>query len=208
MNLANRITKINAPMAIAILPHQQFSKETAELVRSRGKTVFLHFPMEPLNYPITDPGMGAVLLTMPESLIAQITAQNVESLGSIIDGANNHMGSAVTQDTEKMKQILSSLRPYTNHFIDSNTSPRTVAFTVCQEEEGFKCGINRKFIDNESSQSYIAAKIYEAAGQAENMGGLIILGHLRPDTVAVLEYVVPELQKLGYSFVTVQSLMK
>jgi hypothetical protein len=76
------------------------------------------------------------------------------------------------------------------------------------EEEGFKCGINRKFIDNENSHTYIASRLYEAARLAERLGGIIVIGHLRSDTVAVLENVVPELQKLGYSFVTVQSLMK
>jgi polysaccharide deacetylase 2 family uncharacterized protein YibQ len=130
----------------------------------------------------------------------------VENLG-IIDGANNHMGSAVTQNEEKMRQVFNSLRPYTDHFVDSNTSPRTVAYDICREE-GFVCGINRLFLDNESEQSHIAGQLYEAARRAERQGGIIVIGHLRTDTVAVLENIVPELQRLGYSFVPIQDLME
>ncbi|MDR2883490.1 MAG: divergent polysaccharide deacetylase family protein [Deferribacteraceae bacterium] len=206
LELAETLLNIKVPVALAVLPHLPYSKQTADLIRAKQKTVFLHFPMEPLNYPIADPGAGAVLLNMPESLIQQIVAQNVENLGKI-DGTNNHMGSAVTENADKMKQIMNSLRPYTTSFVDSNTSPNTVAYDICVEQ-GFRCGINKKFLDNENDHAYIASKLYEAAELANTQGGVIAIGHLRPDTILVLQEIVPELQKLGYSFVAISSLMK
>jgi polysaccharide deacetylase 2 family uncharacterized protein YibQ len=77
---------------------------------------------------------------------------------------------------------------------------------VC-EEQGFVCGINKKFLDNENSHEYITSKLYEAATAAETQGGVIAIGHLRPDTITVLERIVPELQKLGYQFVVINELM-
>ena len=202
--LADRLTKLKIPMVIAILPHTVSSKETADLARTRGKSVFLHYPMEPLNYPSDDPGEGAVLLSMPEMLIQAVSKNNVENLGQI-DGFNNHMGSAVTENPVKMRQIMESMRLYANTFVDSKTSNKSVAYEVCLEA-GFSCGINRKFLDNSNEHSYIASKMYEAAELAEKQGGVIVIGHLRIDTIAVLETVVPELQKLGYQFVPINSI--
>ncbi len=206
LSLADRLTKLKVPMAVAILPHLVSSRDTADLVRSRGKTVFLHFPMEPLSYPSTDPGEGAVLMNMPEALIQAVSKSNVENLGKI-DGFNNHMGSAITENETKIRQVLESMRPYTTIFVDSNTSNKSVAYSTCVSL-GLSCGINRKFLDNSNEHVYIASKMYEAAELAEKQGGIITIGHLRPDTVTVLEIVIPELQKLGYQFVTVSSLTK
>lgn len=201
LNLAERLATMKTPMAFAILPHLLYSRETADAVRKRGKIVFLHFPMEPESFPATDPGPGAVFLNMPETLIQAVTKSNVENLGRI-DGANNHTGSALTSDDVKIRQTLTALSEYTNTFVDSNTSPKSVAYQVCKEL-GMRCGINRKFIDNENDHKYITSKLYEAAELAGKSGGIIIIGHLRPDTVTVLEEAIPRLESLGYRFVSI-----
>ncbi len=201
LNLAERLASMKTPLAFAILPHQPYSRETADAVRKRGKIVFLHFPMEPESFPATDPGPGAVFLNMPETLIQAVTKSNVENLGRI-DGANNHTGSALTADEVKIRQTLTALSEYTNTFVDSNTSSKSVAYQVCKDL-GMRCGINRKFIDNENDHKYITSKLYEAAELAGKSGGIIVIGHLRPDTVTVLEEAIPRLESLGYRFVTI-----
>jgi polysaccharide deacetylase 2 family uncharacterized protein YibQ len=204
--LAERLTSLNIPFTIAVLPHTTFAKETALLAKSRGKGVIMHLPMEPENLASNDPGPGALLIEMPELLIEEIILKNIESIGEI-DGANNHMGSALTSNEDKIRQVLAILSKYTDTYIDSYTSPKSVAYRVCNEI-GMKCGINRKFIDNEANQTYIASKIYEAMATAQNNGAMIVIGHLRPDTITVLEYVVPELTNLGYKFIPVEHLIK
>ena len=206
LELARRLANFKVPVAMAILPHQIYSRQTAELARSRGKLVWLHYPMEPLSYPATDPGEGAALVNMPELLIEAVTIKNVENLGKI-DGINNHMGSAFTEDAVKMRQLLTSIAPYTNNFIDSNTSPRTMAYTVCRENTDFKCGLNKKFLDNENNAAYIRGKLLEAAESARTGGGIIVIGHLRHETISVLEEMIPRLEAEGISFVPVTRLM-
>jgi polysaccharide deacetylase 2 family uncharacterized protein YibQ len=204
--LANRLSKLDIPLTFAIIPHTPYAKETAELVRARGKGVFLHFPMQPDDYPNIDPGEGAVLMDMPQAVIEAVTDSNAANIGAI-DGANNHMGSRVTADADKIRQVLTALSKHTDTFVDSKTSPNTAAYRVCREM-GMKCAQNQRFLDNESDRAYIAGKLYEAliaAGKGEPM---IVIGHLRPDTVEVLETVIPELQKLGYGFIPVSVLTK
>ena len=203
--LAQEYADIKYPVAVAVLPHLEHSRYTAQIAKKAGKTVFLHFPMAPKSYPNTDPGKGAVLPNMPELLIAGVVKENFESLGVKVDGFNNHMGSAVTEDAHKMSQILHASKQYTNRFVDSRTTAQTKAYEECRKA-GFKCGENRLFLDNDNSVEAILAKIYEAAEKARDDGSIIAIGHVRPNTLAALKIALPQLEKLNYHLVDIKKL--
>ena len=179
--LAKEYAEIKYPVAVAVLPHLEHSSFTAQIAKKAGKTVFLHFPMAPKSYPNTDPGRGAVLPNMPELLIAGVVKENFESLGVSVDGFNNHMGSAITEDAHKMAQVLSASKTYTNRFVDSRTTAQTKAYEECRKA-GYKCGENRMFLDNDNSVEAILAKIYEAAEKARDDGSIIAIGHFSTNT--------------------------
>jgi len=200
-DLAKELADIPYPLTMAIIPHTKFAAETAKIGRGKGKTIFLHQPMQPVSYPKTDPGKGAILLNMPNKLIKASLESNVASVGSKIDGFNNHMGSAITQDKQKMQQVFKYMRQFTTTFVDSYTSANSVAFDECKAA-GFNCGLNRKFIDNESDYGYIRSKIIEGAEIARNDGNVIMIGHLRENTVHALKKIMPELEQAGYHLVS------
>lgn len=205
--LAKEYAAINYPVAVAVLPHLEHSRLTAEIAKKAGKTVFLHFPMAPKSYPNTDPGRGAVLPNMPELLITGVVKENFESLGVKVDGFNNHMGSAITEDPHKMAQILNAAKAYTNTFIDSRTTAETKAYAECRKA-GYKCGENRLFLDNDNKVESILAKIYEAAEKAKDDGSIIVIGHVRPNTLEALRIALPQLEKLNYKIVDIKKLVK
>ena len=204
--LAKEYAEIKYPVAVAVLPHLEHSSFTAQIAKKAGKTVFLHFPMAPKSYPNTDPGRGAVLPNMPELLIAGVVKENFESLGVSVDGFNNHMGSAITEDAHKMAQVLSASQTYTNRLVDSRTTAQTKAYEECRKA-GYKCGENRMFLDNDNSVEAILAKIYEAAEKARDDGSIIAIGHIRPNTLAALKIALPQLEKLNYHLVDIKTLI-
>lgn len=205
MSLAKELTDIPYPITLAVLPHTEYAEQTAKLTKKKGKTLFLHQPMQPISYPKTDPGKGAVLLNMPAKIVKASIEKNVKSLGADIDGFNNHMGSALTQDNEKMRQVFSYIKKYTKTFVDSYTAKETVAYDECKTA-GFKCGLNKKFIDNETDYTYIRSKIIEGANIAREEGHVIMIGHLRESTVDALKIIMPELEKAGYNLVSATEL--
>lgn len=205
LSLAKRLAAIKYPVTFAILPHLPYDVETAEIARAAGKTVFLHFPMEPLSYPSIDPGKGAVLLNMPPSIIEVQAENNVKTIGKI-DGFNNHMGSAFTENSKKMEQVLSYMKKYTDTFLDSYTSGKTVAYDVCLEL-GMTCAQNKKFIDNENNEQYIRKKLMEAVDLAKKNGNTILIGHLKEETVGVLEKHLQDVERAGVRIVPVKELM-
>lgn len=202
--LAKRLAAIKYPVTFAILPYLPHDTETAEIARAGGKTVFLHFPMEPLSYPDTDPGKGAVLLNMPPSIIEAQADNNVKRIGKL-DGFNNHMGSAFTESETKMEQVLGFMKKHTDTYIDSYTSGKSVAYDVCLKQ-GMKCGQNRKFIDNENNETYIRKKIMEGVELAKKNGSLIMIGHLREETVRTLEKHLADVEKAGVRIVSIKEL--
>ncbi len=204
--LAEKAVSIKYPLTLSILPYTEYDRETAEITRKNNKGVFLHLPMQPLSYPDTDPGKGAILLNTPESLIKILIEKDIEQLGKI-DGANNHMGSAVTENSKKIKQTLQYLKNYTNSFVDSHTSKNSVAFDVCRSL-GMNCGISEKFIDNSADTEYIKEKLQEGAQLALKNKKIIIIGHLRPNTVDVLKNILPEIEKKGVQIVPVSEVLK
>ena len=194
-------------MAIAILPHLQDTKESARICSAYGKTIFLHYPMQPKSYPNTDPGEGAALVSMPEILIDAVTKKNFEALGVHIDGFNNHMGSAITEDAAKMAQIFKTAKNYTDTFVDSRTTEKSVAYDECVKA-GMRCGINRKFIDNDNDVNTIIEMIYEAAEIAKKDGEVLVIGHIRPKTLEALEIALPILENRRIAVVPLKTMVR
>lgn len=207
LELAKEFASIDYPLAIAVLPHLEHTKQTAQLAKNAGKTVFLHFPMAPKSYPNTDPGKGAILPNMPQLIIDGIVRENFEDIGVSVDGFNNHMGSGITEDAVKMQQILLASKRYTNRFVDSRTTADTKAYAECKKA-GYKCGENRLFIDNDNSVGAILGKIYEAAEKSRDDGSIIAIGHIRPNTLQALKIALPELEKRNYKLVSITKLTK
>lgn len=207
LNLVKRFVQLPFPVGIAVLPHLQYSAETAQLAYSYGKVVFLHFPMEPKSYPSTDPGEGAALVSMPELLIDGVAKYNFESLGVPVHGFNNHMGSAFTEDKVKMAQIMAIGAKYTNIFVDSRTTPNSVAYDECVNA-GLKCATNKRFIDNDNDVNAIIEKIYEGAELAKKNGEVLLIGHVRKNTLDALEIALPLLNERRITIVPITSVAR
>lgn len=206
LEVGKQYAKLNYPVAIAILPHLEHSKEVAKISKNAGKTVYLHFPMAPKSYPKSDPGEGAITPTMPTLLIKGIADKNFKSLGVKLDGFNNHMGSAITEDAVKMREVFKVSKVYTTNFIDSRTTPNSVAYKECKSA-GYKCAENKAFLDNDNDINAIITKLYEAAEKAKKTGSVVVIGHIRTNTVKALEIAIPELEKRNYKIVNLNTLL-
>ncbi len=195
------------PIAVAVLPYLQYSKEIAYAISSYKKTLFLHLPMQPKSYPTTDPGEGALLVNMPEVIVKELTKRALDSFDVYVDGVNNHMGSAFTENREKMRQALSVVKEYTDLFVDSKTSSGSVAYDECVSQ-GMRCAMNNHFIDNQDDVNKIIEKLYEAAVYAKKHGEVLVIGHMRSKTLDALEIALPILEDRKIIIVPVEQVIK
>jgi len=203
--VAKKIMELEFPVALSILPFLQYSEFLAEEGRKNNQEIMLHLPMESSNSS-ANPGPGAIKSYMTEEEIRQAIRDCILNFPYII-GANNHMGSKITEDREIMEIVLEEIKGYSLFFIDSITTKDSIAYEVAQEME-IKSAVRSVFLDNENDMEYIKGQMLEVQETALREGEVIAIGHSRINTFYVLKRMVPELIKVGIEIVPVSELVK
>lgn len=190
------------PITIAVLPQLAHSKESADLIRKSGNELMLHQPMQAVNSSV-NPGPGAITPDMDESKIISTLFQNITEIGPIA-GFNNHEGSAITADAEKMEVILRVASQEGIYFMDSRTNSETKVPYVAREM-GYSYYERNIFLDNEKTRENVLSELNKALVYANKNGSVIMIGHIwSADFLPeILNEVYPELVEKGYTFSTV-----
>ncbi|MBI4948772.1 MAG: divergent polysaccharide deacetylase family protein [Deltaproteobacteria bacterium] len=193
------------PITIAIMPNQRHSAETAKEAAKKGWDVILHLPMEPKDIVDNDPGDGALLTGMDRGEIEAVLAKDLSSVPNAI-GVNNHMGSKFTEDEEKMRVVLGMLKKRGAFFLDSKTSPDSVAGRLAREM-GLRSAERSVFLDNTRDVEYVKGQIRELVGIASRKGFAIGIGHPYPETIEALRQTLPSLRASGVKMVRLSELV-
>ena len=194
--------KLPFPITVAVLPQLVYSKEAAKQVRKAGFEVMLHQPMQAVNASV-NPGPGAIKPEMSEGEIKSILFQNVTEIGPIA-GMNNHEGSAITADADKMATVMQFCSQEGIYFLDSRTNVETKVPYVAGEL-GYSYYERNIFLDNEKTNENALKELKKGLDLANKNGSVIMIGHIwSADFLpAFLQDVYPELKAQGYTFSTV-----
>ena len=133
------------PITVAVLPQIAHSKESAAQVRASGNELILHQPMQSVNASV-NPGPGAIKPDMDENQIKSILFNNINEIGPVA-GLNNHEGSGITADAEKMATVLQFASQEGIYFLDSRTNVETKVPYVAREL-GYSYYERNIFLDN------------------------------------------------------------
>lgn len=190
------------PITVAVLPQLAHSADAAKQVRSSGNEVILHQPMQSVNKNI-NPGPGAITPDMTEDEIISTLFTNINEIGPVA-GLNNHEGSAITADAEKMAVVLKIVSENGIYFLDSRTNAQTQVPYVAKEL-GYTYYERNIFLDNEKTTENALAELEKGLAIANKNGSVIMIGHIwSADFLpAFLQDVYPELKAQGYTFQTV-----
>jgi hypothetical protein len=167
--------------------------------------------MEPEDYPATDPGEGAILVGMSAARIRDVLEDNFEDVPHAA-GLNNHMGSRATADPELMAVVMAAVAGRRGprgalYFLDSRTTADTVAWQAARGH-GLAAAERSVFLDNDTEPLAIRAQLDRLLEAARQEGEAIGIGHLKPETLAVLETVLPRTAPREYRFVSASELMR
>ncbi len=191
--------KLPFPITVAVLPQLAHSREAANQIRDSGNEVILHQPMQAVNASV-NPGPGAIKPDMTESQIISTLFQNITELGPIA-GMNNHEGSAITADAEKMAVVMKMCSQEGIYFLDSRTNSETQVPYVAQAL-GYSWYERNIFLDNEKTNANALKELRKGLDLANKNGSVIMIGHIwSADFLpAFLQDVYPELKAKGYTF--------
>ena len=191
-DLAMGLLNIDKNITFAILPFSPAGTQLAHSLSAKGAELMLHLPMEPTQYPEVNPGPGALLSSMsPDELLTQLRKDIRAVPGTV--GANNHMGSKLTADSDKMNQIFTVLKQNNLFFVDSRTSVESKGE---QSARMFQLKFSHRdvFLDNFQDVEYISGQIEKLIKQARDHGSAIGIGHPHQATLDALKRELPKIR--------------
>jgi uncharacterized protein len=197
--------ELEVPVTLSILPYKRYSQEVAREAVRHGKEVLLHLPLQPQEYPAVNPGAGSLLLSMDrEGIQAEIAAQ-LDSLPPCV-GVSSHMGSCFTEQRQPMLWVLSVLGERNLFFVDSMTTPDSIARGVAMEL-GVPFAQRTHFLDLEKTEESIVRQLLRLAEDAVRSGGAIGIAHPSAETLAALPKVVVGFSEKGVRIVPVSEMV-
>lgn len=183
--------RLDLPFNAAILPFLPRTEETARRLHAAGVEILCHLPMEPGDARAHPPGPGAILFGTGEP---DLKAAVELALGAVphARGFNNHMGSAMTADRLYMRWVFDAARGRAAYFLDSRTTPETVAEAV-GAEAAFPVLRRHIFLDDVAEPAYVRRQLNEAVERARGQAHVIAIGHPHPATLRTLAEELPGL---------------
>lgn len=204
---ARQVINLEAPLTLSFFPFSSNSGKLAQEAFEKGKEVILHMPMEPKGFPETNPGNGALLMSMTDEELHRQIHENLDIV-PFLKGVNNHMGSRFMEDEHRVNILMKELKARKLFFLDSRTTADTVGYRTAREL-GIKTGQRDVFLDNNSSdEAEIRKNISELAEIAKNEGRAIGIGHPHPATIRSLRDMIPRLKEAGIEIVPLSHLME
>jgi uncharacterized protein len=178
-------------VTFAILPHSPAATALAVRARASGRDVLLHLPMEAEadNHLL---GAGALRADMARG---EFVSTLHDALASVpyLSGVNNHMGSRLTRDRERMDWLMAELRAVGSLlYVDSRTTPGSTA-AAAAAAQALPYAVRDVFLDNRQDPSYIERQFERLLARAARHGDAVGIAHPHPATLAVLARRLPAL---------------
>ena len=192
------------PVTVAILPFAPNTTALAELAASRGADVILHEPMQAADAPPNDP--GTLTVAMSE---ADLRTQFERALADVPQaiGVNNHTGSLLTAQRAAMNALMNELRVHGLFFLDSRTTPETVALHVAVEN-GVPAVPRDVFLDHVVEAHDIEAEFERAIAIARRQGHVVVIAHPNDISLEFLEHTLPTLATRGVTQIRIVDLVE
>lgn len=201
---ADALFHIAYPLTISVLPHEASSGEIAEEAHRRGYEVMLHLPMAasgPAKEEAVElhPGMA------PDAV--EKTFASMLDTVPYAAGVNNHEGSLGTSDQKLMDELMPLLRQRNLFFIDSRTTVATVA-EASARAAGVAAARRNVFLDDNQTVPAIRKQFALAIRDAREKGSALAIGHPHPETMEVLNDMMPEAERQGVHLVFASDLAR
>lgn len=186
----DRVLALPAPITVAVLPGTPAATHLADAAARRGHEIILHQPMEALD--ARWPGPGALDTQQPMEEIRRRLVRNLEAIPHRV-GVSNHMGSRLTAQPGAMEVVLDEIAQRDLYFLDSVTTPDSVAFRTAQARS-VPSTRRDVFLDHVIRPDLIDLALSEVLQLAESRGHAVAIGHPHAITLAILEARMEEIR--------------
>jgi polysaccharide deacetylase 2 family uncharacterized protein YibQ len=172
--------------------------------RAAGHEVLIDLPMEPLDFPQSDPGPHTLLTSVPID-------QNLRQLGWVLSratgyiGVSTYMGSNLTSKPRVLSPILAEIKSRGLMLVDTREAPVDVAKNIAKEIDLAIASSNMR-IDDELSVKHIDGQLARLEARARKDGAAMGVARPYPITLTRLKEWSDTLSKRGIALAPVSAL--
>ena len=203
-HVSNGFLNLSGKLTYAIIPGHEYSQLFSKKAYDAGYEIIVHMPMENIGKTYGEEEYALMSYFQDDEIKDRINSAFDQLPESI--GLNNHQGSRGTADSRVMTLLAGVIKEKKKFFIDSRTTSNSLAEITMRK---YNVATNKRdiFLDNELDEEKINTQLLKLAELSEEKGIAIGIGHVKPQTLSVLEREIPVLQKKGFRFEFVSRLV-
>lgn len=190
---------------LAFSPYANDVPEWSEKARMLGHEILLNLPMEPRDYPISDPGPHAILAKDDDKKIgkelAWITSRTPHITGVLTPGSES-----LTDDEEITERLLTALKDHHLMVVIGRTDDTLIIRDV-QNRAMAPLLLSTSRIDETITGDAIVEKLGEIEQRALTHGFAIAVAHPYPVTIEAIKQWVKTLEDKGILLAPATALM-
>lgn len=197
---------LSGDISLAFAPHAPGLVEWIGKARDLGHETLLTLPMEPSDFPKSDPGPYALMSTLD-------TEQNTKRLEWILSRATGYIGlisyqgSGFASNNRAMRPLMGNLKSRGLLYIDAKQSITSIAPAIARAA-GVPNAQADIVLDHKLSRAEILKQLKLAESLARANGSVIAVGHAYPVTLERLRLWVRDLQENGFVLAPVSGIIE
>lgn len=193
LEIARAFMQLDSALSLSVLPSARHAPVIAREARERGHDVLLHLPMEAKGHHRASLGPGGLMKGMKEDAIRETLKGHFLRIPGAC-GVNNHMGSKFTELEAEMSVVLEELKGRGLFYLDSRTTPRSVAERLATRM-GVPVVARNVFLDNKLSSAGLRVQTDRLLGIARHARYAVGIAHPHRETLRSLKENLPRLKR-------------
>jgi len=191
-------------VTLAFSPHSLEVQAFVDKARGAGHEALIQVPMEPFDFPESDPGPHVLL-------VGATSDENIKRLDWALSrmtgyvGATNMLGGRFLGETAAVEPVLNELAKRGLLFFDSGASASSVAGTAARHARA-AFAVGMVGLDAVQTQAAIDKKLAELESQARQDGFAIGIGSVYPVTISRVSEWAASAAARGFQLVPISAL--
>lgn len=194
-----------AAVTLGFLPYAGDVAHWVALARAKGHEVLLQIPMEPFDFPESDPGPHTLRASQDEEANRQRLAWALSRFTGYA-GVANLLGQRFLSDRDALAPILTELARRGLYFYDDGAAPQSVAPAV-GAQVGIAFAPAAATLDTVATALEIDRQLSQLEADARSKGSAIGSAHLYPVSVARIAAWAKGLQARGFVLVPASAIV-
>ncbi len=200
------VQSLPAAFTLSFTPYASDLNRWIAVARVDGHEVMLDLPMEPLDFPRSDPGPLALMTGAGDR-------ENLEKLNDILGRGSSYIGVAASLGSRfaasepDMRILLRALKTKGLVYLDNGSTQESMAPELAADLGAAWVVNDRLLDDNQASEAVIRARLAEIEGLALARGQAVAIARPYPQAVEQLARWARDLGERGFALAPVSALI-